>query len=123
MYSLERVDSLGLSESARQRGPHRRKKSIVAHQALQALPCALEHREPQSSRLWSWPLLQQYLARTICFRVLIHYCQYGCRYQKPTLLLTDLEELTCLSATCKGGHMHEHLQGTVRLQSGPDAGR
>ena len=78
---------------------------------------------PQSSRLWSWPPLQQYLASIPSSRVLIHYCQYGCRYQKPTLLLTDLEELTSLAATCKGGHMHEHLQGTVRLQSGPDAGR
>ena len=34
---------------------------------------------PQSARLWSWPPLQEYLARTTCYRVLIHYCQYGCR--------------------------------------------
>ncbi len=69
---------------------------------------------PASSRLWSWPPLQAFLSSNVVFKVRVDYCCWGCRYLKPTVLYTSSEDLLALGSRCQGGHLHEHLQGTVR---------
>ena len=78
---------------------------------------------PQSSRLWSWPPPAAFLAKVGATRVLVHYCQYHCRYLKPTVIMTDMARLASLGALCPGHHQHEILQGPVSVKTGSGAVR
>ena len=70
---------------------------------------------PTASQLWSWPPLQSFLHRSHAARADLHMCHYSATYQKPTSVVGNLPGLLELARTCEGGHAHEHLQGTVRV--------
>ncbi len=61
---------------------------------------------PSESALWKWSPLQamRHRLKARCFD--FDCCQYGCRYKKPTRILTSLADLTCLARRCPGGHPH-----------------
>jgi len=48
----------------------------------------------------------------------VDMCACGAHYQKPTSIVGTLPNLETLQAVCQGGHVHEHLQGTVRTSHG-----
>ena len=73
---------------------------------------------PSSSRLWKCPEVTAFLQRNRHFVINMHFCHYNCRYLKPTTLVTDLRPLQSLGASCSRDHVHEVLQGLVRLGPG-----
>ncbi|CAK0816768.1 unnamed protein product, partial [Prorocentrum cordatum] len=52
---------------------------------------------PSSSRLWQRSEVTAFLERHCHYFVNVQYCQYNCRYLKPTTLVTNLRPLQALS--------------------------
>ena len=73
---------------------------------------------PQPSRICTWPPLLRFLHKHDCYVVFVDYCMYGMHYKKPTILATDSFESCSLGRVREGGHYHDILAGTVRLESG-----
>ena len=75
------VPRLSVSTPSDSRGRHasavftaaRKTLSLIKLCRRRTLHVRWSTESPQSFHLWSWPPLQQYLARTTCYRVLIHY--------------------------------------------------
>ena len=70
---------------------------------------------PASSRLFTWAPLASFIASTKATQILIHYCQYGCTYKKPALLITDHRDIAAIGRACSGGHRHEVLERKVSV--------
>jgi len=70
---------------------------------------------PLSSKLWAWPPLAKYLRTHTHRSAEVHMCMYGATYLKPTRLCGSLPRLDELERLCCGGHLHERLQGTVKV--------
>ena len=73
---------------------------------------------PKSSGLWAFPPVARALAYASSQPVHLDMCRYGALYMKPTTLHTTLPGAEVLGLRCRGGHWHEHLQGTVRVLEG-----
>ncbi|CAK0884216.1 unnamed protein product [Prorocentrum cordatum] len=76
---------------------------------------------PSAPRLWKCPEVIAFLERHRYNFVHMHYCHYNCRYLKPTTVVTDLKPLQALEASCSRDHVHEVLEGLVRLGPGKGA--
>jgi len=68
---------------------------------------------PLSSKLWQQVGFQQYLS--CADSAIFDCCEYGCHFYKPTRVSGTLPGIQLLSRRCRGGHVHEVLQGTVRV--------
>ena len=71
---------------------------------------------PASSRLWEFAPLHDVLRQSGNFPVTWDNCAFGEKFKKPTTLWTNFEALSSLGKRCCGGHRHEHLVGTERVQ-------
>ena len=65
-----------------------------------------------------WPPLLRFLHQHDAYVVFIHYCSYGMHYKKPTVFATNCFDFCSLGRECEGGHYHDILSGTVRLETG-----
>ncbi|CAK0861936.1 unnamed protein product [Prorocentrum cordatum] len=68
-------------------------------------------------RLFSSDPLMDFLKASGGNWALLHYCQDGCAYKKPTYLASSPPEITSLERLCPGSHSHEILQGKASLAS------
>lgn len=71
---------------------------------------------PTSSRLWQFkPIEDLFRERHVCF-FSFDLCRYGMPYKKRTSLMTNEPSFRELGLLCCGGHVHEHLKGTTRVE-------
>eukprot|EP00973_Karenia_brevis_P096178 12430980-Karenia_brevis.AAC.1 len=70
---------------------------------------------PHTSRLLSWAPLRLLFDKYAKSWITFHACSYGAPFLKPTDIVSDMPELDDLQSFCRGGHRHEHLQGTVKV--------
>ncbi|CAK0882091.1 unnamed protein product, partial [Prorocentrum cordatum] len=66
---------------------------------------------PAGSKFFNWDPLADFLMTSGGNWALLHYCQYGCTYKKPTYLVSSLPEITSLERLCPGNHSREIFQG------------
>ena len=85
------------------------------------IPWVLEN--PQSSLIWRLPALQQLSRRACCEDTVLHQCQFGTPYKKPTILKSSgmvamwkLERRCCpiLGLCSFSNQPHVHLSGKVQ---------
>ena len=96
----------------------------TARCALRILRACQEHNvawtleNPRASRIFLWEPLHRFIMRHDCICVYIDYCMYGMHYMKPTLFVSNRQEFSRLGKLCMGGHHHDVLAGTVKLNDG-----
>lgn len=76
----------------------------------------LPHGEPYIVRSLEASRLH---ARAGVHSVSFHMCRYGRPYRKATMVLTNIPQLACLGALCKGVHIHKQLRGSERQRPQP----
>ena len=52
------------------------------------------------------------------YEALVEWCQYGQSWRKPTLFRGRASWIPELTRPCRGGHVHEVLEGSVRCPDG-----
>ena len=72
---------------------------------------------PMGSRIWTWPPLHSFLRTCQSFAHGLDYCEFGMHFKKPTMFCSNREEFHNISLQCAGGHYHDRLAGTVRVDS------
>ncbi|CAK0810785.1 unnamed protein product, partial [Prorocentrum cordatum] len=103
------------------RSQHRRQGLQLARRTLELMRLcrgfnvhwSLEN--PASSKLFTWAPLASFICSAESVKILIHYCQYGCTYKKPTFVISDHPDLSVIGRACSGGHAHEILEGKVSV--------
>ena len=80
--------------------------------------CHWSVENPRSSALWKWAPLQRALNPAPQVTIDFDMCDYGMPYKKPTRVVASAPELLALARSCRGGHTHVHLQGTVHWDAG-----
>ncbi|CAK0850546.1 unnamed protein product, partial [Prorocentrum cordatum] len=70
---------------------------------------------PASLQLFPCAPLASFISSTDSVNILVHYCQYGCTYQKPTLIVSDHRDLAAIGRVCPGGHRREIFEGKVSV--------
>ena len=78
---------------------------------------------PKSSALWKYGPLLQRIHKPDVLEANYDCCEYRQPYKKPTKVVGTLPTLVMLSRQCKGGHYHEHLQGSVTIQVAPNSNK
>ena len=71
---------------------------------------------PLLSGLWAHSPLLKFLAGTPHEIADLDMCSFGAFYKKPTRIIGSLPGLSSLGQRCSGGHTHERLAGTIRVE-------
>ena len=90
--------------------------TVLAHNSVKALKVGMDNNvcvsleNGERSFVWQWDPMREVCADERMHAAIVHYCQFGRDYQKPTRIVSNLPAISILSTTCNCGRHIERLQ-------------